>query len=63
MFRAKTDDRELKKPGVTRFATNFLCLQSVLKEDALRYMVVSPEWRGLALCKSKDGTEIKGIIE
>jgi hypothetical protein len=63
MFRAKTDGRELKKPGVTRFATNFLCLQSVLKEEeALRYMVVSPEWRGLAPCKNKDGTKIKGII-
>ena len=64
MFRAKTDGRELKKPGVTRFATNFLCLQSILREEeALRYMVVSPEWRGLAPCKSKEGIDIKAIIE
>jgi hAT family C-terminal dimerisation region len=26
-------------------------------------MVDSPEWRGLAPCKCKDGTEVKGIIE
>ena len=39
------NDREIIRPGATRFATNFLTLQSILEnKEALRKMVVDNEW-------------------
>ncbi|GLJ04781.1 hypothetical protein SUGI_0003170 [Cryptomeria japonica] len=38
-------ERELARPGITRFASNFLTLKSLLKSKAsLRHMFVGEEW-------------------
>jgi hypothetical protein len=44
-MRQHTGGREILRPAQTRFATNFIALQSILNQkDALRSMVTSKEW-------------------
>lgn len=64
LMRAQTGGRELKRPGKTRFASQFLCLQSILKEEQpLRFLVASEEWRSADQCKSEEGLEVTLIIQ
>ncbi|XP_077215712.1 uncharacterized protein LOC143865146 [Tasmannia lanceolata] len=59
LMRVHTKGRDLQRPAVTRFATYFLCLRSILKqEEGLRYMVPSPDWRNLNQAKSDEGREV-----
>ncbi|CAK8538852.1 unnamed protein product [Lathyrus sativus] len=45
LMRQNTGGREILRPAPTRFATNFIALQSILShKDALRSMVTSKEW-------------------
>ncbi|XP_058785191.1 uncharacterized protein LOC131660077 [Vicia villosa] len=45
LMRQHTGGREILRPAPTRFATNFIALQSILShKDALRAMVTSKEW-------------------
>ncbi|XP_058733499.1 uncharacterized protein LOC131605121 [Vicia villosa] len=45
LMRQHTGGREILRPAPTRFATNFIALQSILShKDALRVMVTSKEW-------------------
>jgi hypothetical protein len=45
LMRQITGGREILRPAPTRFATNFIALQSILShKDALRAMVTSKEW-------------------
>ena len=45
LMRKHNGQRELSRPGVTRFATNFLTLKSLLdSKGGLRRMFVSEEW-------------------
>jgi hypothetical protein len=45
LMRQHTGGREILRPAPTRFATNFIALQSILNQkDALRSMVTSKEW-------------------
>ncbi|XP_016177910.1 uncharacterized protein LOC107620230 [Arachis ipaensis] len=45
LMRKFTGGREILRPAPTRFATNFIALQSILaQKDALRTMVISKEW-------------------
>ncbi|XP_057849158.2 uncharacterized protein LOC131060071 [Cryptomeria japonica] len=45
IMRQYTGERELARPGITRFASNFLTLKSLLKSKAsLRRMFVGEEW-------------------
>lgn len=45
LMRQYTEQKELAHPGITRFATNFLTLQSMLRsKSALRRMIVGEEW-------------------
>ncbi|XP_058742685.1 uncharacterized protein LOC131615227 [Vicia villosa] len=45
LMRQHTSGREILHPAPTRFATNFIALQSILyHKDALRAMVTSKEW-------------------
>ncbi|XP_058746305.1 uncharacterized protein LOC131619200 [Vicia villosa] len=45
LMRQHTGGREIHRPSPTRFATNFIALQSILShKDALRAMVTSKEW-------------------
>jgi hypothetical protein len=44
-MRQHTGGREILRPAQTRFATNFIALQSIVNQkDALRSMVTSKEW-------------------
>ncbi|XP_058732709.1 uncharacterized protein LOC131604274 [Vicia villosa] len=45
LMRQNTGGREILRPAPTRFATNFIALQSIMShKDALRAMVTSKEW-------------------
>ncbi|KAK2391599.1 hAT transposon superfamily [Trifolium repens] len=46
LMRQSTSGREMLRPAPTRFATNFIALQSIIlaQEDALRAMITSKEW-------------------
>jgi hypothetical protein len=55
-----TDNRELLRPGITRFATQFITLQSIYSfKDALLHMCLKPSWAArvelLRTKKDKDG--------
>ena len=56
LMRKHTGGREILRPAPTRFATNFIALQSILaQKDALRAMVVSREWTMSAYAKDSKG--------
>jgi hypothetical protein len=51
-MRKFTNGREILRPAPTRFATNFIALQSILSQkNALRAMVTSQEWTISAYAK------------
>lgn len=53
--------REILRPAPTRFATNFIALQSILaQKDALRAMVTSREWTSSAYAKD---VKAKRLVE
>ncbi|KAL4372740.1 hypothetical protein AHAS_Ahas05G0012000 [Arachis hypogaea] len=52
LMRQFTGGREILRPAPTRFATNFIALQSILaQKDALRAMMTSREWTSSAYSK------------
>ncbi|XP_038695445.1 uncharacterized protein LOC119992724 [Tripterygium wilfordii] len=56
MMRKMTKKRDIVRSGVTRFATNYLCLQSwVEKKEQLRLMFASEEWARNSHSKSAKG--------
>jgi len=58
-----TEGKEVVRPGVTRFASNFLTLSSMQeKKDQLRKMVVHSKWDSLKDVKSKKGKEATTTI-
>ena len=58
LMRSYTKKRDIVRPGVTRFASAFLTLQSLLeKKDALRYMVVERAWEDMSHVKTKKGKD------
>jgi len=58
-----TEGREIIRPGVTRFASAFLTLNSILeKKDQLRKMVVHNRWDTLKDVKSKKGKDATATI-
>jgi hypothetical protein len=55
--------KEIIRPGVTRFASTFLTLESLLeKKDQLRKMVVDSRWESLREVKSKKGKAATAMI-
>ncbi len=59
----KRTNREIVRPGVTRFASAFLTLQSFLEvRDELKHMVVSVEWESTKWSKSKKGKAAHATI-
>ncbi|XP_039120779.1 uncharacterized protein LOC120257366 [Dioscorea cayenensis subsp. rotundata] len=49
-----TNGKEILHPAPTRFATNFIALQSILSQkDAIQAMVTSKEWTTLAYAKER----------
>ncbi|KAK9285537.1 hypothetical protein L1049_024732 [Liquidambar formosana] len=64
LMRVHTNNKELKHPCVTRFASNFLMLQSILNvENELRLLVASSEWRGLDYSKKEIAKKVTNIIQ
>ncbi|XP_059635475.1 uncharacterized protein LOC132277655 [Cornus florida] len=64
LMREHTNHKELKHPCATRFASNFLIVQSILEvEDGLRLLVASSEWRGLDYNKRGIGLKVASIIQ
>jgi len=62
-MRQFTEGKEIVRPGVTRFASTFLTLNSILeKKDQLRKMVVHSRWDSLRDVKSKKGKDATAII-
>ncbi|TVU50507.1 hypothetical protein EJB05_01880 [Eragrostis curvula] len=62
-MRQFTNGREIIRPGVTRFASAFLTLTSILeKKDQLRKMVVDSKWETLRDVKSNKGKNATTII-
>ncbi|KAJ1254347.1 hypothetical protein BS78_K080000 [Paspalum vaginatum] len=57
-MRACTLKKDIIRPGVTRFGTSYLTLQSLMeKRDALRKMVVDPKWDEIQDVKTKKGKD------
>ena len=49
-----TEDREMLRPGITRFATKFISLESLIRYEAdLKRMCTTNEWREFNKDKSK----------
>jgi hypothetical protein len=62
-MRSFTKKREIIKPGVTRFASQFLTLQSMAeKAGALRRMVVSGKWEKIKVVKKNKGKDATTTI-
>ncbi|KAG5541417.1 hypothetical protein RHGRI_021294 [Rhododendron griersonianum] len=58
-----TNGRDLCRPGVTRFATNFLSLQCLLNfKKELRQMFTSDKWLGSRYAKCNVGKEVAKIL-
>ncbi|XP_043704525.1 uncharacterized protein LOC122654483 [Telopea speciosissima] len=58
-MRAKTNGRDLVRAAVTRFATSFLTLQSLLRhKDDLRHLFISDDWKHSNLAKTKVGKKV-----
>ena len=54
----------MKKPCVTRFASNFKMLESILDvEDELRMLVACTEWRGIAYSRTTAAVNTTNIIQ
>ncbi|XP_043702361.1 uncharacterized protein LOC122652633 isoform X2 [Telopea speciosissima] len=63
IMRAKTNGEDLVMAVVTRFATSFLMLQSLLKhKDALRQLFVSNDWKNSNLSKTELGKKVTEIV-
>eukprot|EP00267_Zea_mays_P043147 XP_020395211.1 uncharacterized protein LOC109940233 [Zea mays] len=62
-LRSSTLKREIIRPGVTRFATAYLTLQSMMeKKDCLKKMVVDSKWYDLPDVKSKKGKDATATV-
>ncbi|XP_073114865.1 uncharacterized protein [Elaeis guineensis] len=59
LMRKFTGGKEIIRPAPTRFATNFIALQSILgHKDVLRAMVTSREWTTSAYAKDSKGKKL-----
>ncbi|CAN1725574.1 hypothetical protein LINPERHAP1_LOCUS144 [Linum perenne] len=62
-MRSFTKKREIIRSGVTRFASQYLTLQSMMeKKDSLRRMVVDAKWDGLKDVHTKKGKDATATI-
>ncbi|XP_057838277.2 uncharacterized protein LOC131048360 [Cryptomeria japonica] len=63
IMRQYTGERELARPGITRFASNFLTLKSLLKSKAsLRRMFVGEEWTSSSYATTTAGMDVVDCI-
>lgn len=58
-----TNRRDLIRPAITRFATNFISLQCLFKfRNQLRQMFTSDAWNEMTISSTPIGEEIAGIV-
>ncbi|XP_057870338.2 uncharacterized protein LOC131076993 [Cryptomeria japonica] len=63
LMRQYTGQKELARPGITRFATNFITLQSLIRSKvALRCMLVGEEWTSSSYAMSAAGVDVADYI-
>lgn len=63
LMRQYTGLRELSRPGITRFATNFITMQSLIRSRAtLRRMFTSEEWSSSSFSTSTAGIAVADCI-
>lgn len=63
LMRKFTKCKDIVRPGVTRFATSFLTLQSLMeKKEKLRLMFTSDEWTKSKWAKTKNGKGAYAIV-
>lgn len=59
LMREHTNNKELARPAITRFATNYLTLQSILdNRQPLRSMLTSKAWEESTYSKSPEAIEV-----
>jgi len=62
-MRRCTKNRELQRPAITRFATNFITLQSLLKcQFELKQLFVCDECRDCRYSRREDGKAIARLV-
>eukprot|EP00253_Pinus_taeda_P036589 PITA_36589 len=63
MMRRFTNNKELVRPAITRFATSFISLQSLLNSmwDVKR-MFLSEDWRGLTMSRKPEGEAVCRLV-
>eukprot|EP00253_Pinus_taeda_P033662 PITA_33662 len=62
-MRKYTEGKEIVQPAVTRFATNFISLQSVVEQKLnLKRMFLGPEWMASKHSKTLEGIEIVALV-
>ncbi|XP_057842730.2 uncharacterized protein LOC131052148 [Cryptomeria japonica] len=63
LMRQYTGQKELARPEITRFATNFITLQSLIRSKAaLRRMLVGEEWTSSSYATSAAGVDVADYI-
>jgi hypothetical protein len=63
LMRRFTRNKELRRPAITRFATNFITLQSLLRcQFELKQMFVSDDWRDCRYNRRQDGKAIAKMV-
>eukprot|EP00258_Populus_trichocarpa_P032959 XP_024448978.1 uncharacterized protein LOC112326009 [Populus trichocarpa] len=65
LMRKFTRGKEILRPALTRFATNFIALQSILAhKDELRAMMTSREWVSSAYAKDSKGKKfVESVLD
>eukprot|EP00253_Pinus_taeda_P027354 PITA_27354 len=63
LMRRFTRNKELQRPAITLFATNFITLQSLLRcQFELKQMFVSDDWRNCRYNRRQDGKAIAKMV-
>jgi len=63
LMRTFTNNKELVRPAITRFATSFISLQSLLNSKwDLKRMFLSDEWRALTISHKSEGQAICRLV-
>ncbi|XP_039058418.1 uncharacterized protein LOC120201987 [Hibiscus syriacus] len=63
MMRRFTNQRNLHRPTITRFAASFITLAQMHKQkNNLRKMITSPEWNNTTWSKDPTGKRLTSII-
>ncbi|CAI5464482.1 unnamed protein product [Closterium sp. Yama58-4] len=63
LFRELFTKLSLVRPGATRFGTQVIMLDRFLEvKRALRAMVISEEWEGVAVARTEEGMEVRKLL-